>query len=130
MSERSPIFLFDANNDEYVSILSGRLQFHTIEPIVKVDGRTASFSPQNILMLQALAQPLGEYVERDIMIERIFNDQVPISKFNSLVSRTRERLWEYLDQDPRNIIISSGGGPKQQPKYALYDTSLYPTNKA
>ena len=119
------------SSGELISMLGGRLQFHLVEPLVIIDDFEIRFGKTPTRVLQALAQPLGEYVDTRELYGRLWEeaetfDANPVAgkRVKSAIVETRKRLsGGFGPGSGIHILTSTSSTRADAVKYALYEPS-------
>ncbi|MCA9324225.1 response regulator transcription factor [Candidatus Saccharibacteria bacterium] len=123
----SPVH-FPSTTGDMVSLLGGRFQFSTAEELVLVNGQEVPFGTRPWTILRGLAMPVGAYVSRPELFERVWGEHYTDKDYKRIkiaLSKTRDRLDENLGLGiGRNLIITSS-----KSSYALYDPAQYSISK-
>jgi hypothetical protein len=112
---------------ELISMLGGRLQFHPVEPLVIIDDLKVPFGPIPTSVLQALAQPLGAYIDRNALFERIWEEPyytcpTANTRLFKAVTNTRRKLSAGFGTGTGHLLLTStASSAKDLVRYALYD---------
>ena len=115
-------------SSDLVSMLGGRLQFHLEEPVVIIDDYEVRFGKTPTRVLQALAIPIGAYVDKWTLYSRIWEEEsfdlnpIANARINSAIVETRKRLsGGFGPGSGMHILTSTSSSKIDSVRYALYE---------